>query len=157
PDASNNQATDSDTLLAGTNADLAVTKTDGQTQTSPGQPLIYTIVVTNNGPADVVGATVADNVPASITGPTWTCNSAAGACGAAGGPGSINTTVDLPSGATATFVLQGTVANPNPGPVRNTVTVSPPGGVTDPNLANNSATDDDLLLCDPYATVVPDG
>lgn len=138
-------------------ADLAITKTDGQTETFPGQPLIYTITATNNGPDGVTGATVADDVPASLTGVVWSCSGAGGGqCGSGAGAGDINDTVNLPSGGSVTYFLQATVAA-NPGPVRNTATITPPAGVTDPVPANNSATDDDFLVCHTYRTIVPDG
>ncbi|MGH9885141.1 MAG: glycoside hydrolase family 44 protein, partial [bacterium] len=145
------------TVVGPATADLAVTKTDGQTQTFPGQPLIYTIVASNNGPDDVTGATVVDTVPASISGPVWTCAGAGGGtCGAANGAGSINDTVNLPNGGSVTYFLQGNVAA-NPGPVVNTVTVAVPNGTTDSDPTNNSATDDDFLICDTYGVAVPDG
>ncbi len=63
-------ATDSDTLAA--QADLAISKTDGVVNIVPGTTTTYTIVVTNNGPSDVVGATVSDILPAAILGDSWT-------------------------------------------------------------------------------------
>lgn len=41
--------------------------------------------------------------------------------------------------------------------MRNTATVAVPAGMGDPNPANNSATDDDVLLCFGETVVVPDG
>src|SRR5688572_24497089 len=52
----NNSATDSNTLTPG--ADLQITKTDGATEEVPGTSITYTILVTNAGPSDVIGATV---------------------------------------------------------------------------------------------------
>src|SRR4051794_10180782 len=65
-------------------ADLAITKTDGQTTATPGRPIVYTVKVTNNGPQPVTGARLSDTVPGSITGVKWTCSVVAGSsCGAA--------------------------------------------------------------------------
>src|SRR5262249_2850499 len=95
PDTANDTASVSAT--AGAVADLSVTKTDGQTLALPGQPLTYTITVTNAGPSDIVGATVSDAFPPALTGATWTCTpSGGGSCGAASGAGDIATTVHLP-------------------------------------------------------------
>ena len=65
----NGSATDSDTLAA--QADLAITKTDGVVSVAPGTTTTYTIVVTNNGPGNVVGATVTDVMPAAIASDTF--------------------------------------------------------------------------------------
>src|SRR5204863_7781094 len=49
-------ATDTDTLTP--QADLQITKDDGQTTAVPGTGLTYTITVTNAGPSDAPGALV---------------------------------------------------------------------------------------------------
>jgi uncharacterized repeat protein (TIGR01451 family) len=127
-------------------ADLAITKTDGSLTVAPGALITYTIVVTNNGPFAVTGANVTDTLPASITGATWTCTASGGSSCPASGSASINTsTVNLLAGGTATFTLTGTVAPLATGTLSNTATVSAPSGITDPNTANNSATDIDTV------------
>ena len=154
PAAGNNSSTDMDTLTTPT--DLAITKTDGQTTAAPGQPITYTIVATNNGPAPATGATVTDTVPAALRGAAWTCVGAnGGTCTASGGP-NINDVVNLPVGGSVTYTLTGTVG-PNPSNLRNTATVAVPAGMLDSNPANNSATDDDTLICVSQMVVVPDG
>ena len=154
PVAGNNSATDTDTLTTAT--DLAITKTDGQATAAPGQVRTYTIVATNNGPAPATGATVTDTVPVALTGATWTCVGAnGGTCSGSGGP-DINDTVDLPVGGTVTYTLTGTVG-PNPSNLRNTATITVPANMADSNPANNSATDDDTLICLNETVVVPDG
>jgi len=66
--------------------DLTITKDDGSATYTPGGTATYTIVVTNNGPDDVVGATIADDLPdgVTMTGP-WTCtpSSASSSCNTA--------------------------------------------------------------------------
>ena len=143
PDLSNNSATDLDALSP--SADLSVTKTDGVASAVPGTPVSYTIVVSNAGPSDVVGAAVADVMPGSILGATWTCAAVSGTS-AASGSGDINTTVDLAPGGAATFTVDGTVSTSATGSITNTASVSAPTGVTDPNPANDSATDVDTLV-----------
>ena len=49
-DGSDNADSDIDTLTP--EADLSITKTDGQTDAVPGDPISYTIVVSNAGPSD---------------------------------------------------------------------------------------------------------
>ncbi|PYQ17149.1 MAG: hypothetical protein DMF79_17770, partial [Acidobacteria bacterium] len=112
-------------------------------------------VGSNAGPSTAAGATVADTVPAAITGATWTCLGAGGGTCAANGSGSINDTVNLPVGGTVTYTLTGTISPSATGSLSNTTTVTAPGGVTDPNLTNNSATDTDTLVALNYFTLAP--
>lgn len=145
PTSPNNSATDTDTLTP--QADLSITKTDGSTTAVAGQPIAYTIVVRNNGPSVVNGATITDNVPSKLTNVNWTCTPSAGAsCAAATGSGSINTTVNLPPGATATFTLQATVISSATDTLSNTATVTAPASAPDTSVANNSATDVDTIV-----------
>jgi uncharacterized repeat protein (TIGR01451 family) len=137
----NNTASDPTSIVG--SADLAVTKSSSPNPYTAGVAVTYTIVVTNNGPSDVSGGVVADTLPLSLTAPTWTCvvAPADGVCAATSGSGNIATTVDLKSGTSATFIVSATVAGGTVGVISNTVTVTPPGGVTDPIPGNNSATD----------------
>ncbi|MCE9525292.1 MAG: DUF11 domain-containing protein, partial [Planctomycetales bacterium] len=141
PDLSNNSATDTDTLTAAAN--LQITKTDNRAFVLAGSSDTYTIVVTNAGPSSVTGASVADAFSASFTGATYTATSTGGATGfTASGSGSINdTAVNLPVGSTITYVVTGTIAAGTTGSMSNTASVTAPAGVTEINLANNSATD----------------
>ena len=141
-----NSAMDIDTLTP--EADLAITKTDGVGSVVPGTSNVYTIVVSNAGPSAVSGAGVSDPVPAGVTAATWTFVSATGGgvvAGPSSGSGGLGTTVDLPAGATVTFTFTAQVSPSATGTLDNTATVSPPAGVTDTNLNNNSALDTDTL------------
>ncbi len=143
-----NAANDSSTAMTSVlaQADLAITKTDGSATYTPGAGITYTIVASNAGPGDVVGATVTDALPVALLGATWTCTaSGSGAACPASGSGSINALVDLPAGTTATFTLSATVDANASGNLVNTATVTPPAGVTDPTSADDSATDTDTL------------
>jgi uncharacterized repeat protein (TIGR01451 family) len=126
-------------------ADLSVTKTDGQASAVPGQQVTYTIVVANAGPSAAVGASVVDTPPAALAGLTWTCSASAGSSCPAAGAGPINEAVALQNGGTATFLLTGTIDPAATGTLANTASVAAPPGVTDPGLANNAATDVDTL------------
>ncbi len=121
-------------------ANLGISMSDGVTTVTPGQTLVYTIVVSNAGPDAVSGARVTDNMPAALTGVTWTCAPAL-SCGAASGSGNIATTVSLTSGGSASFTVSATVSTTATGSVVNTATVAAPAGTTDPVAGNNSATD----------------
>jgi len=63
----------------------------------------------------------------------------------ASGSGSINNTVTMPPASTITYKATGTMSALASGSISDTATVTAPSGVTDPNAANNSATDTDML------------
>jgi uncharacterized repeat protein (TIGR01451 family) len=142
PSPGNNSATDTDTLTA--SADLAITKTDGVVSATAGGSTTYSITASNTGPSNAAGATVADTFPATLT-CSWTCVGAGGGTCTASGSGNINDTVNLPSGGSVTYTAACTISGSASGSLSNTATVAAPGGVTDPNPANNSATDTDGL------------
>jgi len=133
-------------FLSSAVADLLVTNTNNQTTTVPGDPIVYTIVVTNNGPATVTGATVTDNFPAILSAVSWTCVASAGSSCTATGSGNINDVINLLVGGTATYTAIGTIDPAATGTLINTASVAPLVGVTDPNPDNNSATDTDALV-----------
>ncbi len=152
PAPADNSATDTDTLAPV--ADLSITKTDGVTSAVPGSVVSYTVVATNAGPSDVVGATIADVLPATLLGASWTClGTSGGTCGASG-TGDINDTVDLPVGATVTYSVDATIGSAAVGNLVNTASIAAPSGTTDPDTSDNSATDIDTLTpqADLYVT-----
>jgi uncharacterized repeat protein (TIGR01451 family) len=130
-------------------ADLAVTKADSPDPVTVGNNLIYTVVVTNNGPWEATGAMLTDTLPASVTfvsalnctegGGTVTCN--------------LGT---LASGASATVTI---VVNPTKeGMITNTVSVT--GNVTDLKTANSTATENTTVTAlsepEPSPAAVPE-
>jgi len=125
-----------------TTADLSITKDDGVATAVPGSSVVYTIVASNAGAADVTGATVADTFPAVLT-CTWTCSASAGSSCTASGMGDINDSVNLLNGGSATYTATCAIDSSAAGSLANTATIS--SAVTDPNSANNSATDTDTL------------
>ena len=154
PNSANNSATDTDTVPG--IADLSVTKTDnvGGSSTAsttgsviPGQQIVYTVVVTNNGPSNVTGATIADALPSGVSSATFSATATGGATGfKASGTGSINdTAVNMPVGSTVTYTVTANVNSAATGTLTNTATASVPAGYTDPVSGNNSATDSDTL------------
>ncbi|MFD0724488.1 hypothetical protein, partial [Lysobacter brunescens] len=126
-------------------ADAAIAKTLlTATPVQAGGTVSYQIVVTNAGPSNLVGASVADTLPAQLTGATWTCTATGSAsCGTASGAGNVATTVDIAAGGgnSITIVVTGTAPVTTPSTIAaNTATVAVPGGTTDPNPGNNSST-----------------
>jgi uncharacterized repeat protein (TIGR01451 family) len=135
-------ATDTDNL-----ADLSVTKSDNAGGPSngnvvPGQPLTYTIVVSNTGLGSATGVTIADSMPTNLTGATWTATNTGTASGySASGTGNINdTNVSLSAGSTITYTVTGVVSPTATGTLANTVNVTPANG------AAVYANDDDNLV-----------
>lgn len=145
PDMSNNTATRQ--IVVTPTADLSIEKTNAQSTQTAGTPIAYIIVVRNRGPSAVTGATVNDPAPAGLGNVQWTCTGLnGGVCGAPSGTGTIATTVNLPVNGAALFRLSGTLDPAATGALTNTAIITPPTGVTDPNLNNNQATDDDPVL-----------
>lgn len=124
--------------------DLSISKTSSPRPYSAGGAFGYTIVVTNNGPANVTGAQVTDTLPAAVSGFTWTCSAfgTGSSCGTSGpASGNINTTVNLPSGTQAVFTVSGTLPGGTSGQITNTASVAAPAGVVDIVPGNNTSTD----------------
>ena len=142
PNTVNNTATDTD---AAPTADLSVSKTDGITIYPLGGTVTYKIVVTNNGPADVTGATLNDPAPGQLSSWIWTCVADSGAtCTAGPSAGVLTDTIGIPAGKKVTYTIVGTVNPAAVGDMINTVVVTAPAGVPDPIPGNNTAIDTDL-------------
>jgi len=130
-----------------TSADLAIAVTDGVTSVHVGDSVTYTITATNAGGGDIIGATVTDAFPTDLAACTWTCAATAGGTCAASGTGNLLDHISLPVGGVATYTA--TCAVPVATTIRsvsNTASIALPGPVTDPVVANNTATDTDTVL-----------
>ncbi len=126
-------------------ADLAITKDDGVGSVLPGGTTTYTIVATNLGASDALGATVTDTFPAFLSCSTTCLASGSASCTAGPFVTNINDTVNLPAGGTVTYTSVCNVSGAASGSIANTASVAPPVGVSDPNAANDSATDTDIV------------
>ncbi len=128
PTASNNSATDTDTLTA--SADLSLTKVLTEAGfVLVGDDVVFALAVTNNGPATATGVTVTDTLPAGLS-------YVADDCGA----GFVDPTLtwdvgSLAVGASATCNLTVTVTQE--GAITNTASAA--GNEGDPTPANDSA------------------
>jgi uncharacterized repeat protein (TIGR01451 family) len=124
----NNSSSDITAVVS--SADLSITKT-GPGSAIAGGTVVYTVTVTNNGPSNATGVSVADPTPAGLN---FVSNT--GACTTAY-PCSIGA---LASGASAvittTYSLPGNYSTPTT--ITNTATVS--ATTTDPTSSNDSAT-----------------
>ena len=137
---------------------LSITKSDGDG--SPyylqGGTVQYEITVTNNGPADVVGAIVTDNFPAAITAASWTCAGTGSASCTASGTGNISDNVDIPYGDSITYSVTATVSDTATGDIVNTASVEDPDG----HIESDDHTDEESSLTvtkdDGYTVVSPE-
>lgn len=100
-----------------------------------GFAVTYTVVVANDGPDAVSGATVANQVPGLIGDIAWTCVASGGATCSSVGAGQINDIVNLPVGSSITYTVNAVVVGAD-----NVASVAPPAGVNDPDLNNNTNT-----------------
>jgi uncharacterized repeat protein (TIGR01451 family) len=125
------------TTSAAPEADLVLGKTRvGSGSVSAGERITYTLMITNSGPTTPVTATVVD-----------TFNSAAplaavSGAGCAWTPGSAAITCTLSSigiGNSASVILMVTTTETFSGTLINNASVSPIGGIIDPNPDNSSA------------------
>lgn len=140
PNTGNNTAL-TDTVTIDSVADLGIEKAHVNDFTA-GNPEQYYIEVTNNGPSDVSGFTVADTLPAGLT---YNSSDLSGQDVCAGSSGQ-NVTCNGPavaSGQSVTFILtvdtsSSLVAGAT---VDNTAHVAVITPTTDPNNANNQSTD----------------
>jgi uncharacterized repeat protein (TIGR01451 family) len=132
PLAIDNSATDIDLLVPA--ADLSLVKTVDDSLVEIGDPLQFTLALTNNGPSTATGISVIDLLPSGLVvtaaaGPGWTCTPA---------PTSVTCTLaSLAPGATATIVLDAE-APMVAGNFVNGATAS--AATADANAGNNTAT-----------------
>jgi uncharacterized repeat protein (TIGR01451 family) len=130
--------------LVGT--DLSISKSNGQTGMVIGSTVTYTIQAANAGPLAVVDATLVDTLPLALTGASWTCSASGTVCPSGAGSGNINELVDLPVGATITYLVTATVAFSVGDVITNTATITAPPSPPESDPANNTASDADLVL-----------
>ncbi len=125
--------------------DLAVVKTASAATVKPGQALVYTIVVTNNGPSDATLVSLADNIPDGIQ-----INSATSTVGTVTIPASaIDTTAsnaddltlnigNLANAASVTITVNATVLPGTTGTITNTANVSTTDTSLTETITNNN-------------------
>ena len=120
-------------------SDVGVTKIADVSNALLGDPVVFTVEVTNSGPDAAVGAAFSDTPDASFANVAWTCQAAGGASCTASGSGAINNSVDLPVGAALTYTVSAVIAENAQSPAVNTASIAAPPGGSDPHPGNNQA------------------
>jgi uncharacterized repeat protein (TIGR01451 family) len=123
-------------------ADIAITKTDNQTEAALGAELTYTLTVTNNGLGAANDVIVTDNLPAGLT-----FLSADPAPTSASGGALIFALGTVPGGGSATLTIRARADQT--GEITNTARVSQASEPPDTNPGNNTASDTTMILPPP--------
>jgi uncharacterized repeat protein (TIGR01451 family) len=130
--------------------DLTIAKTDNQTTATSGNPIVYTITVTNNGSTALTSLKVTDTLPTALVSPTFTTTT--GSYNSATGDW---TGLALAPKQSIELKVSGTIAASFSGTLTNTAKVEPPIGTEDYNPDNNEATDTtDVSLSGPKLRLV---
>ncbi|NTE21065.1 DUF11 domain-containing protein [Agrobacterium tumefaciens] len=120
--------------------DLSVTKMANQASVVAGDPLQYTITITNNGPTTLLAnevIKVTETLPTGFNGLTYA--STGGNYNAAAG--TFTLAAAMATGQSVSFTISGTIAaRYSASEIVNTVLVAPPTGVNDPTPGNNTST-----------------
>ncbi len=150
-DMTNN--TDTESTGAQSQIDLELVKTDSADPVKPGEALVYTIIVTNNGPSDATLVQMTDNLPDGIR-----ITSATSSVGTVTVPASAQDTNptnnedlvvaigNLANGASATITINAVVLPGTTGTLSNTATVvSTDASQVDVDPDNNTDTETTAL------------
>ncbi|WP_439696521.1 gliding motility-associated C-terminal domain-containing protein [Mucilaginibacter sp. AW1-7] len=122
-------------------ADLSVESITAAAACS-GQPVIYKVVVKNNGPDDVKGGGFSFSFPNDISGVVVTSAATTGSSATSGGTVAANAyhaNLDIANGAVRTFTIAGNVALATNGNLTVEAAVLRPADVTDPDATNPDA------------------
>ena len=136
--------------IGGARADLVVSLEDKREELESGDAVEYLLVLENEGPSPVLGASIDLPVPSGLEQCEFDCRvveigTGATACSASG-TGAVDASVDLGVGAVLEYSYQcQAVATGGPTTVIAQAALGAPAGVTDPDLANNVTSDEDSL------------
>ena len=128
--------TANDTVDVSVVADLSVTKSSSPDPYIPGSPISYLIQVSNAGPSLVSELILTETLPLDLTNVVYSPSEGTYDPGTG-----LWTGLDLGVGESVTLVVDADVASDSTAPLVNIVTVMPPESVTDPDLSNNTASD----------------
>ena len=127
--------------------DLSISISDGRAYAQYGKALTYTVTVSNPSSTAISGVGISSVLPAqlNISQANWVCLGGSGAACTASGTGALSDSgVVVPAvGSVSYLVTAPVLPDAAGGDVVYTVTVTSAG---DPNPANNTASDDDILV-----------
>lgn len=133
---------------------------DGQGGVAPGSLVSYVIVARNEGPSDAEKVVVSDIFPAEFSSVNYECFPVNGASCRSGQSfqGNVNEVVDLPAGSQVEIIATGQLRPDATGLLSNTASVMsselPDYAISDPDMTNNTATDNNTLLAPAVDLVV---
>lgn len=126
--------------------DLSVEKTNGQTSIEAGDLTEYVITVINHSQIEAVGVNYHDEIPPELEVIDWSCIAEAATCPSTFSDFGFGRMDLQPGGQVEFYVLAQAASDLEAGDwVANSVRVFPPLNTLDPNPANNSATDVDVV------------
>ncbi len=118
--------------------DVTIAKQVDQATASPDDTLVYTIVVTNNGPSTATDVDLTDTLPAGVTFVSGTTTVGGQSVNGSGGSQTVTSTIGtLLNGQSATITINATIDSTTTGTLTNTVITSATG---ESNTNNNTAT-----------------
>ncbi|HEY0229651.1 MAG TPA: choice-of-anchor D domain-containing protein, partial [Dokdonella sp.] len=127
-------------------SDIAVTVSDQRDFVQAGDTLDYVITVSNKSGASTATVKVSDVLPAALADGSWTCVPTGAATCSSGSGQVLTDIIALPAGTRVTYTYSATVAGDASELIANTAATLLTGGVSDPNPANDSATDFDVVV-----------
>jgi uncharacterized repeat protein (TIGR01451 family) len=139
---------DTDVDMASTQAELSISKSNGQASYQNADFISYTLTIDNNGPSDASSVQIIDTAPTGSSIDSWSCiASNGGTCSNNNGIGNLSESIGtLVNGATIIYTLNLDVPAEFTGELINTASVT--STTPDPQPNNNSATDtDSVSLC----------
>ena len=156
PTPANNSSSESDD--AAPDVALSLSKDDGQPAFAPGSTVTYTIVVSNTGPSDLIGAEVTDAKPPEVTSWTWTCTQTGGANNCDNSSyvdltANFDDIVNLPVGSSITYTVVAKTNSALTTDLTNSASVTRGPGETETDLSDNSDSDTDTAVASAVLSV----
>jgi uncharacterized repeat protein (TIGR01451 family) len=139
-----------DVTLEDCSTDLSIIKSDDPDPVGVGALLTYTLTVTNNGPGYATGVVVTDTLPGCLTNANYSIDG--GSDWYSYDSGSDISLGDIPNGNSKTVLIRGNADCYAACTITNTATVS--SDTDDPNLDNNSASEETAMSYTATFTIV---
>ena len=125
--------------------DLAVAIQDGVATYQPGTESVHTVIISNVGPDDAIGARAVARLPAGVSSGSWTAQYSPGASGAAAGSSSgdeiFNEFINLPAGESVILTVTSQIDPAAVADITFEVDAVVPFAETDVATTNNTAAD----------------